>query len=55
MIRIRHARFPQELDAVINIFREYIASVSVSLEFQDYEAELAMLPGKYALPKADFY
>lgn len=50
MTEIRHARFPDDLDAVIGIFREYIASVSVSLAFQDYESEFAALPGKYAQP-----
>lgn len=51
MTKIQHARFPQELDAVVDIFREYIASASVSLEFQDYEAEFATLPGKYGTPE----
>jgi putative acetyltransferase len=50
MITIQSARFPQDLDAVKAIFREYIASVSVNLEFQDYETEFAALPGKYAQP-----
>lgn len=50
MITIRPARFPDDLDAVVAIFREYIASVSVDLGFQDYETEFAALPGKYAEP-----
>jgi putative acetyltransferase len=48
---IRQARFPEDRAAVEEIFREYIASPSVSLEFQDYEPELAALPGKYAPPE----
>ena len=51
MIDIRHACFPEDLEAVNSIFREYVASASVSLEFQDYEAEFAGLPGKYAAPQ----
>lgn len=51
MTEIQHAQFPQDLEAVIAIFREYIASASISLAFQDYEAEFATLPGKYALPE----
>lgn len=47
---IRHARFPDDRDAVVDIFREYIGSVSVDLGFQDYEVEFAALPGKYAAP-----
>lgn len=50
MVEIRQARFPEERAAVEAIFREYIASPSVSLAFQDYEPELAALPGKYAPP-----
>ena len=51
MADIRIARFPEDLQAVQSIFREYIASASVSLEFQDYEAEFSSLPGKYAPPE----
>jgi len=51
MIEIAPARFPEDRAAVIAIFREYIASVSVNLEFQDYESEFATLPGKYAAPE----
>ncbi|WP_439894179.1 GNAT family N-acetyltransferase (plasmid) [Ralstonia sp. 25C] len=51
MIDIRPARFPDDMAAVQAIFREYVASPSVSLDFQDYEAEFATLPGKYAPPR----
>lgn len=44
------ARFPEDLPRVIGIFREYIASVSVDLGFQDYEVEFAGLPGQYVPP-----
>lgn len=50
MLTIRPAEFPAERDAVIEIFREYVKSPTVSLDFQDYEAEFAELPGKYAAP-----
>jgi len=50
MTDIQAARFPHDLAAVIAIFREYVASVTVSLDFQDYESEFAALPGKYAAP-----
>ena len=45
---IRPARFPEDHAEVVGIFREYIGSPSVSLDFQEYEAEFAALPGKYA-------
>ena len=47
---IRHARFPDELPLVIDIFREYVASPQADLGYQNYEAEFAALPGKYAAP-----
>jgi len=50
MASIRHARFPDDLAEVIAIFREYVASPTVDLGFQDFETEFAALPGKYAEP-----
>ena len=50
MIEIRYASFPQDLGVVSEIFREYVNSTSVNLDFQDYETEFARLPGKYAPP-----
>jgi GNAT superfamily N-acetyltransferase len=47
---IGHARFPDDLADVVAIFREYVASPTVDLGFQDYEREFAALPGKYAEP-----
>ena len=47
---IAGARFPADLREVIAIFREYVVSPTVSLDFQDYEREFAGLPGKYAEP-----
>lgn len=47
---IREAEFPGDKAAVLEIWREYIASPSVSLEYQDYESEFAALPGKYKAP-----
>ena len=38
------------LDAARAIFREYAASLQIDLCFQDFEAELAGLPGAYCPP-----
>lgn len=35
---------------MVTIFREYVLSPSVNLDFQDYENEFKGLPGKYAEP-----
>lgn len=50
MVEIRAAQFPEDLDAVRQIFLDYAHSLDVDLCFQDFESELAGLPGKYAAP-----
>jgi carbonic anhydrase len=39
-----------DLDTVRALFRAYQAWLGLSLDFQDFEGELASLPGKYAPP-----
>jgi ribosomal protein S18 acetylase RimI-like enzyme len=40
-----------DLDAVIELFKAYAASLNINLSYQDFEMELATLPGKYAPPE----
>ena len=47
---IRPARFPDDLEIVSTLFREYAASIGIDLAFQGFEEELAGLPGKYQPP-----
>lgn len=49
-IDIRPAVFPHDLARVTALFREYAQSIDTDLCFQDFESELATLPGKYAAP-----
>ncbi len=39
------------MDVVRDIFREYAESLGVDLAFQNFDAELAALPGDYAPPR----
>ena len=50
MIAIRPAAVPEDLAVVRALFREYADQLGVDLCFQDFEQELASLPGKYAPP-----
>ena len=48
---IRDARVPDEISIVRALFEEYAASLDVDLCFQDFDRELAGLPGDYRAPR----
>ena len=50
-ISLRTPSSPAEWDVVRDIFREYASTLGVDLCFQDFESELAQLPGDYAEPR----
>jgi len=49
-IRLAGADTPPLIEAARAMFREYARSLPVDLCFQDFDAELAGLPGDYAAP-----
>ena len=49
-IELRRPTTPADLADAAIILREYAASLDVDLCFQNFEAELASLPGEYAAP-----
>ncbi|MBQ4853141.1 GNAT family N-acetyltransferase [Rhodanobacter sp. B2A1Ga4] len=50
-IHIAPVRLPDDIEVVRELFAEYIDSLGIDLSFQDVDAELAQLPGKYAPPR----
>lgn len=53
--RIAPARTPADLAAVVDLFAGYAASLPVDLGYQDFDGELAALPGKYAPPAGELF
>ncbi len=51
MFEIEQAGDTASLDAARELFLEYQAALGMDLEFQDFSAEVASLPGQYAPPR----
>ena len=51
MLRITQATTQTDIDQARELFKEYEAGLGISLCFQNFEQELANLPGDYAPPQ----
>ncbi len=54
-MRIIQAQTPTELQQVRELFEEYVAWLGINLCFQNYDKELAELPGEYAPPSGRLF
>jgi putative acetyltransferase len=54
-IRLETPATPRELDTLRDIFREYARGLGVDLCFQQFDEELATLPGDYAAPRGALF
>ncbi|HXQ72415.1 MAG TPA: GNAT family N-acetyltransferase [Pyrinomonadaceae bacterium] len=51
MLRLTQAATPSDIEQARELFKEYEASLGISLCFQNFAEELANLPGDYAPPR----
>jgi putative acetyltransferase len=51
MLHITQAETKEQIAEARTLFREYEAWLGMSLCFQDFENEVASLPGRYSMPK----
>ena len=55
MVRINPAESAGDVELIRELFREYQNSLGIDLCFQNFESELAVMPGKYAPPDGRLY
>ena len=51
--RIAPVRTANDLASTVRLFRAYASSLDIDLSYQDFEAEMKAMPGKYAPPAGE--
>ena len=51
--RITPVRTANDLASTVKLFRAYASSLDIDLSYQDFEAEMEAMPGKYAPPTGE--
>jgi ribosomal protein S18 acetylase RimI-like enzyme len=51
--QIGAVRSAADLEAVMQLFKAYASSIGIDLGYQEFDQELATLPGKYATPDGE--
>jgi ribosomal protein S18 acetylase RimI-like enzyme len=51
--RIAPVRTANDLASTVRLFRAYASSLDIDLSYQDFEAEMEAMPGKYAPPAGE--
>jgi hypothetical protein len=51
VVQLTQAKTPSDIEQARKLFQEYEAGLGISLCFQNFEQELAGLPGDYAPPQ----
>ena len=54
-IRIEPVRSTADLEATKTLFKAYVSWLGIDLAYQDFDAEMSAMPGKYAPPKGELF
>ncbi|KKZ62119.1 hypothetical protein EMCG_03413 [[Emmonsia] crescens] len=52
---IRPVRTPEDLSATISLIKTYTSGLGVDLSYQDFDSEMARMPGSYAPPLGELF
>ncbi|PGH12586.1 hypothetical protein AJ79_04207 [Helicocarpus griseus UAMH5409] len=53
IFQIRRVRTPKDLECAITLIKAYTASLDIDLSYQNFDSEIALMPGAYAPPDGE--